>query len=551
MAAKAADSPMEPSAPPTSTITLSAPSLKSTLTGCLDADSNVATFRGIPFASVTQRWTHSKVKSTLDTPHFDATRYGHRSPQTDGLVMVSGGANDPTPGDDEFACLNLNVAVHSGHLSRGEKLPVMVWIHGHASPSFLVVGAFVYGANSVARYRPERFIAAAEAYHRPVVLVQINYRLGLLGFAASDDLVREAGPDAGNYGLVDQRNALEWVRRHIADFGGDAANVTAFGVSAGSASVHFHVLSGEPLFDRGIMMSGAAGTLGPLPFGVYQTAWGELSRKCGLEEVGSEERMRRLRDMDAAELVKTYTQRAMGPTGDVPGSKLLPATWGAESRPQGSRCKALIIGDTRVEGVIFGGFIANTPYESLHRMAVKHFGSDVDGFLEAFEFKDGMTTVEHRDAMYQLLSALMFQYPGTLAAKSFSGVGKAYLYHFEEPSPFPGPTHGLSYHGQCALYLHMNESETIPDAGNKTSEEMIRRWVGFAYGEEPWEEAASSPKQVPRFMRFGPSGKEELHDYESDAVRNYGWVTWLESHFDAAKGFAQRLMHSSLWERED
>src|ERR1700712_2320498 len=113
---------------------------------------------------------------------------------------------------------------------------------------------------------------------QPVILVQIGYRLGALGFAASDDLAQEQAQDSpmqgtdgqnrhvGNYGFIDQRNALRWVQHHVRDFGGDPDNVTAFGISAGSASVHYHILTGDPMFDRAICMSGSAPTLGPLPF---------------------------------------------------------------------------------------------------------------------------------------------------------------------------------------------------------------------------------------------------------------------------------------------
>ena len=71
-------------------------------------------------------------------------------------------------------------------------------------------GAFVVGANSVARYRPQCFLQEAEKFGTPIVLVQINYRLGAFGFAASEDLFNES-ESAGNYGFVDQRNAFQWV----------------------------------------------------------------------------------------------------------------------------------------------------------------------------------------------------------------------------------------------------------------------------------------------------------------------------------------------------
>lgn len=110
-----------------------APSLQSTLHGQVD-EAGIATFRGVPFATLKQRWTQSTVKNNLDAS-FDATQFGPRCPQPDGPVLVSGGTVDPVPGDDEFECLNLNIALPNGHLpvehSKPKSLlPTMVWIHG-------------------------------------------------------------------------------------------------------------------------------------------------------------------------------------------------------------------------------------------------------------------------------------------------------------------------------------------------------------------------------------------------------------------------------------
>jgi carboxylesterase type B len=101
------------------------PSLQSDIIG--EQDGDFLLFRGIPYASVEKRWTHSRLKHSLDSP-FDATNFGPRCVQSDGPVLVSGGVNDPVPGDDEFNCLNLNITVPKDDLSGS--LPVMFWIHG-------------------------------------------------------------------------------------------------------------------------------------------------------------------------------------------------------------------------------------------------------------------------------------------------------------------------------------------------------------------------------------------------------------------------------------
>ena len=142
-------------------------------------------------------------------------------------------------------CLTLNVWTPAGR-KPGARAPVMVWIYG---------GGFVTGANSISAYDGTRY-----AQHG-VVLVAINYRLGRFGFFAHPALDGGAEPVA-NYGLMDQIAALRWVRDNIAAFGGDPANVTIFGESAGGMSVNallaspaarglFHKAIAESSFARG------------------------------------------------------------------------------------------------------------------------------------------------------------------------------------------------------------------------------------------------------------------------------------------------------------
>ena len=141
-------------------------------------------------------------------------------------------------------CLTLNVWQPNAPAKRSR--PVMVWIHG---------GGFINGSGASPTFYGEAFARLG------VVLVTINYRLGVFGFLAHPELGREAGDGAsGNYGLMDQIAALRWVQRNIAAFGGDPANVTLFGQSAGGASVLALMTSAaaDGLFARAIVQSGAA-----------------------------------------------------------------------------------------------------------------------------------------------------------------------------------------------------------------------------------------------------------------------------------------------------
>ena len=137
-------------------------------------------------------------------------------------------------------CLYLNVWTPA---ASGKKLPVMVWIHG---------GAFTGGSGAVPIYN------GAALAQKGIIVVTINYRVGVYGFLAHPDLTQEAGT-SGNYGLMDQIQALRWVRDNIAAFGGDPARVTVAGQSAGAASVHDLMMAPDAkgLFQRAIAESGS------------------------------------------------------------------------------------------------------------------------------------------------------------------------------------------------------------------------------------------------------------------------------------------------------
>lgn len=139
-------------------------------------------------------------------------------------------------------CLSLNVWVPRGH--HAKPLPVMVWIHG---------GSFRVGSGGMPIYDGDTIAA------QDVILVTINYRLGLLGRFAHPDLSREqAGQPRADYGLMDQIAALHWVKNNIGAFGGDTANVTIFGYSAGGVSVNYLMAapSARGLFHKAIAQSG-------------------------------------------------------------------------------------------------------------------------------------------------------------------------------------------------------------------------------------------------------------------------------------------------------
>ena len=195
----------------------------------------------------------------------EAVAYGNACPQNADLGVFSkaGGKED---------CLTLNVFTPK---QTGEKLPVLVWIHGGS----LFVGQ---GAD----YDPSLLV------EQGAVVVTINYRLGLLGFFAHPALM-ENGKAGINYGLLDQNLALDWVQKNIARFGGDPENVTISGESSGGNSVVAHIVSPQSAgkFQQAIPMSGGA-LLNRYPFfggsrtkaEAIETSRGFVEKMCGSEK---------------------------------------------------------------------------------------------------------------------------------------------------------------------------------------------------------------------------------------------------------------------------
>ena len=141
-------------------------------------------------------------------------------------------------------CLYLNVWAPSGSIGdERAKLPVAMWIHG---------GAYSAG------YGYEVTMDGTAWAKEGVILVTINYRLGVLGFLSHPDLSKEQGGVSGNYGMMDQIAALKWIHENIAGFGGDPDNITVFGQSAGAMSVKTLVASPESkgLIAKAIIQSG-------------------------------------------------------------------------------------------------------------------------------------------------------------------------------------------------------------------------------------------------------------------------------------------------------
>jgi len=224
----------------------------------------VYAFKGVPYAAPPlgpRRWLPPQPAEPWQGV-YRAHMFRDTAPQN---PMLEGPAAQQEPEPQSEDCLFLNIFTPGLDDARR---PVMVWIHG---------GAFTFGSGSAPAFDGSRL-----AKRHDVVIVTLNYRLGLLGFLNLSEVTAGRIPSTGNEGLLDQAAALRWVRDHIAAFGGDPANVTVFGESAGAMSIA--CLSVMPaargLFAKAILESGTGSTAMPLADAV---AVGELF----LEVVGA------------------------------------------------------------------------------------------------------------------------------------------------------------------------------------------------------------------------------------------------------------------------
>ncbi|HEY4363062.1 MAG TPA: carboxylesterase family protein [Bryobacteraceae bacterium] len=253
------------------------------LRGSLTAD-GVAVFKNIPFAQPPVgdlRW-REPLPAKAWTGVRDATAFGPMCNQND---------NKQLPHSED--CLQLNVWTPKFPMT--SRVPVMVWVHG--------------GGNTAGSGVERLFDGEVLARHG-VVVVNVNYRLGIFGFFAHPGLTKESPHHAaGNYGLADQIMALHWVRDNIAKFGGNPANVTIFGESAGASDVNALIASPltKGLFVRVMAQSGPAGAQPSL--GEAEKRGVDLAAKLGFT---GEEALAKLRGLSDTQLMEKAVQAGPG-----------------------------------------------------------------------------------------------------------------------------------------------------------------------------------------------------------------------------------------------
>ncbi|WP_084584034.1 carboxylesterase/lipase family protein [Sphingomonas azotifigens] len=423
-------------------------------------------FRGVPYTQPPVgklRW-----RPPVELPAWQgvrkATTFGAACVQP--RPQAAGIYTDPPERMDED-CLTLNIWAPQ----HAAKLPVMVWIHG---------GALVSGYGHAAMYDGARIAA------RGVILVSINYRLGILGYLAHPALSAESGEGiSGNYGLLDQIAALRWVRRNIAAFGGDPGNVMIAGESAGGLSVMYLMASpaARGLFHKAIAQSAymiSAPELKTARFGMpaAETAGSQIQQALGASNLAA------LRAMDAEKLTALAAAKGYGPWGTVDGKLLtrqLVETWDRGEQAPVPLIAGFNAGEIRSLRVLLPPAPANA---DAYSAAIRsRYGDLADPFLRLYpaETIGESMLAATRDALYGWTS--------TRLAIGQTAIGQpGYLYFFDHGYPAADENGLHAFHASELPYVFGTAGGTpplwpkVPDtlAERRMSDAMLGYWTSFA-----------------------------------------------------------------------
>jgi para-nitrobenzyl esterase len=423
-------------------------------------ENGILTYRGIPYAAPPVgdlRWRPPAEVEPWDGV-LDATSYGAVCPQE--------------PSDDvplskmDESCLFLNVWTPE-HAS-DEKLPVMVFIHG---------GSWESGAGSFSLYDGK---ALAK---KGVVIVTINYRLGVLGFLVHPDLAKESGNDSsGNYGFLDQMAALKWVQRNIGAFGGDPSRVTAFGESAGGNSILALIVSplSKGLFQQAIAQSGPLWSDGVTISVFIPRDEGEAYGEGFAQEIGFYS-ISQMRKLDA----KVIVNSAFGPLSrfwHIYGLRFKPVVdgWVIPEEPktvfeQGRVAVPLIIGSNSDEGTVLATDV-NMTVPEYEQFITDHFGAGAPQVLA--KYPAGSTP--EVQAQIQLI---MRDYDFADAARFVAGSNpNAYLYKFTYITP---KANLGAFHGSELIYIFRDILMPSDQESKTVSDTLMDLWTGFAKTGDP------------------------------------------------------------------
>lgn len=422
-------------------------------------EDGVEVFRSIPYAAppvgalrFARPMPHAGWSDVLDTATTDPTL---SCPQVDRMSGAYEGEED---------CLVLNVFAPTSASGR----PVMVFIHG---------GGFTGGTANDALYD------GVSLASRDVVVVTMNYRLGILGFLATPELV-EADGGAGDLGLWDQRLALEWVRDNAAAFGGDPSDVTIFGESAGAVSVLAQMTSpgSAGLFARAIVESGGGG-FGTATQAEAMTRYEPIVEALGCD--GDADVPACLRAVDVDTILGATNAAGMSVLGLPAIGPHLDGVFLTDDPyariASGAVDVPFMVGSNADEATVFTSTIPVPTRAAMRTVLVNAYDdATADAVLAIY---DEATYPTAKAAFNGFFGEVGFVCPTIALAEAGADGEPAYVYHFTRVLPGPAAALG-AFHGLELFYVFGNTDSSpayTPNADDAALvETMQRAWVGYA-----------------------------------------------------------------------
>ena len=438
------------------------------LAGAAGVHPEVRVYRGIPYAAPPVgglRWKAPQPAAGWQGVR-QATEFSPVCMQTPYPASAAIYQSKPQPLSEDCLYLNVWTAAKSGK----ERLPVMVWVHG---------GGFTRGSGSSASYDGE--ILARKG----VVVVTVNYRLGVFGFFAHRALTAESEHHAsGNYALLDQIAALEWVKKNIAAFGGDTNCVTIFGESAGSWAVNALMASprAKGLFHRAIGESG--GSFAPMKrLADAEKAGEELAASLGV----TTDVLKTLRAKPAEEILKASSEQTIR---QVPDGWVLPEEIYAIFARGKQNDVPLMVGFNADEGTALAPQGANIKKELFIAGAQQRYGSLAEKFLKVYPAGTDEEAVNSFYAAYRD-SVFGWEMRTWARLQTKTGHQPAYFYYFTRRPPGPQQEKLRAFHAADLAYVFGNFPWPFPweGADRKLSEAITSYWTNFAKTGNPNGEA--------------------------------------------------------------
>ncbi|KAJ5889069.1 hypothetical protein N7495_009110 [Penicillium taxi] len=486
-------------------------------------DGSISQFNNIPYGEVPGRWMSAlPVKTPWEQEGVrDAQKHGTYCPQPPRRfypIPLIDRPYTPMPTQDEFTCLNLNITIPASSPPLGSPLPVLLWIHG---------GGLAAGTGNAPMMDGRVLAAMSVQMGLPTLVITLNYRLGVFGFMTNSDIKNvnsASGQQTANWGLYDQRLAIEWVQTHISAFGGDPSNVTIFGESAGSTSVHWH-LSGPALFRRAILMSGTTSTCGISTTEQYNAAWHRLADHFGVSKtLSAAERVNAMRKISAQDcLVSHDLHDCLIPVAQVcDDGKVNLWKWGDTEAKFPVWCDVML-GDCKNEGILFDhrGRLDLNGQQLIDDLEKFMGRADAATIIDAYDITAELTTEQGWAKIEHMLTHSVFSLPNYTLAKANSNV---LLYHFDEPSTFdegivdgeraPNAWKNFAHHALDDKYIFNVLRPLMTSSQKKVAESMAYDWLSFAHGKDPWPRF--DIKTSPFVKTFGPEGKSEVKTLEAD-----------------------------------